>query len=163
MRVYPQANDGDVFHYRDKSELEVDLIVRLRDGRWGAISQKKLVVSCKLWRWKIVRGSCSSQGIYLKTSQIVVITGVRRCGKSSLMFLIKKSLGLKESEFCYCNFDDERIATYPTLLNDIYVLHLEMYRTEPVFFFDEIQEVPGWVFGSQATEAGFWRMRYSWS
>lgn len=91
-----------------------------------------------------MRGSCSSQGIYLKTSQIVVITGVRRCGKSSLMFLIKKSLGLKESEFCYCNFDDERIATYPTLLNDIYVLHLEMYRTEPVFFFDEIQEVPGW-------------------
>ncbi len=49
MRVYAQANDGDVFHYRDKSELEVDLIVRLRDGRWGAIGcQKKLVVSCKL-------------------------------------------------------------------------------------------------------------------
>ena len=48
---------------------------------------------------------------YLKTGQIVVITGVRRCGKSSLMFLIKETLGLKESEFCYCNFDDERIAT----------------------------------------------------
>jgi uncharacterized protein len=44
----------------------------------------------------------------------------------------------------YCNFDDERIAPYPALLNDIYTLHLEMYRTEPVFFFDEIQEVPGW-------------------
>ncbi len=81
---------------------------------------------------------------YLKTGQIVVITGVRRCGKSSLMFLIKETLGLKESEFCYCNFDDERIATYPTLLNDIYALHLEMYRTEPIFFFDEIQEVQGW-------------------
>ncbi len=30
-----QVNDGDLFHYRDKSELEVNLIVRLRDGRWG--------------------------------------------------------------------------------------------------------------------------------
>lgn len=81
---------------------------------------------------------------YLNTGQVVVITGVRRCGKSSLMVLIKDALALSESEFCYCNFDDERITAYPTLLNDIYTLHLEMYRTEPVFFFDEIQEVPGW-------------------
>ena len=81
---------------------------------------------------------------YLNTGQVVVITGVRRCGKSSLLFLIKEALGLSESEYCYCNFDDERIASYPALLNDIYTLHLEMYRTEPVFFFDEIQEVTGW-------------------
>ncbi len=40
MRIYAQANDGDVFHYRDKSGLESDLIVRLRDGRWGAIEVK---------------------------------------------------------------------------------------------------------------------------
>lgn len=81
---------------------------------------------------------------YLNTGQVVVITGVRRSGKSSLMFLIKETLGLNESEFCYCNFDDERLSPYPTMLNDIYSLHLEMHRTEPVFFFDEIQEVPGW-------------------
>lgn len=81
---------------------------------------------------------------YLNTAQVVVITGVRRCGKSSLLFLIKETMGLSESEFCYCNFDDERIAAYPALLHDIYTLHLEMYRTEPVFFFDEIQGVPGW-------------------
>ena len=40
LRVYAQANDGDVFHYRDKSGLESDLIVRLRDGRWAAIEVK---------------------------------------------------------------------------------------------------------------------------
>lgn len=40
IRIYAQANDGDVFHYRDKSELEADLIVRLRDGRWAAIEVK---------------------------------------------------------------------------------------------------------------------------
>jgi predicted AAA+ superfamily ATPase len=40
IRVYAQTNDGDVFHYRDKSGLESDLIVRLHDGRWAAIEVK---------------------------------------------------------------------------------------------------------------------------
>jgi hypothetical protein len=40
IRVYTQINDGDVFHYLDKSGLESDLIVRLRDGRWAAIEVK---------------------------------------------------------------------------------------------------------------------------
>jgi predicted AAA+ superfamily ATPase len=40
IRIYAQHNDGDVFHYRDKSGLEADMIVQLRDGRWGAIEVK---------------------------------------------------------------------------------------------------------------------------
>ena len=40
IRVYAQDMDGDVFHYRDKSGLESDLIVRLRDGHWAAIEVK---------------------------------------------------------------------------------------------------------------------------
>lgn len=40
VRIYAQVNDGDVFHYRDKSGLEADMIVALHDGRWGAIEVK---------------------------------------------------------------------------------------------------------------------------
>jgi predicted AAA+ superfamily ATPase len=40
LRVYAQALDGDVFHYRDKSGLEADAIIHLKDGRWGAIEVK---------------------------------------------------------------------------------------------------------------------------
>ncbi|MDR0682511.1 MAG: DUF4143 domain-containing protein [Dysgonamonadaceae bacterium] len=40
VRIYAQSNDGDVFHYRDKSGLECDMIVQLHDGRWGAIEVK---------------------------------------------------------------------------------------------------------------------------
>ena len=40
LRIYAQTCDGDVFHYRDKSGLESDLIIRLRDGRWAAIEIK---------------------------------------------------------------------------------------------------------------------------
>jgi predicted AAA+ superfamily ATPase len=40
LRVYAQSIDGEVFHYRDKSGLEADVIVHLKDGRWGAIEVK---------------------------------------------------------------------------------------------------------------------------
>lgn len=40
LRVYAQASDADVFHYRDNTGLEVDAIVEARDGRWGAFEVK---------------------------------------------------------------------------------------------------------------------------
>ncbi len=40
LRVYARMLGGDVYHYRDKSGLEADAIVRLNDGRWGAIEVK---------------------------------------------------------------------------------------------------------------------------
>jgi uncharacterized protein len=38
--VYAQSNDGEIFHYRDKDQLEIDLIVSLNDGRWAGIEVK---------------------------------------------------------------------------------------------------------------------------
>ena len=40
MRIYSQVIDGGVFHYRDKSELESDLVIKLHDGRWAAVEVK---------------------------------------------------------------------------------------------------------------------------
>ena len=40
LRVYAQAIDGEVFHYRDKNGLEADAVVHLKDGRWGAVEVK---------------------------------------------------------------------------------------------------------------------------
>ncbi len=40
IRIYAQANDADVFHYRDKTGLEADLIIRQRNGKWAAIEIK---------------------------------------------------------------------------------------------------------------------------
>ena len=40
LRVYSQAIDGVLFHYRDKSELESDLIIKLHDGRWAPVEVK---------------------------------------------------------------------------------------------------------------------------
>ncbi len=40
MRIYAQANDGEVYHYRDKSGLEADAVIVLADGRWAAVEVK---------------------------------------------------------------------------------------------------------------------------
>lgn len=40
LRVYADALDGQVYHYRDKNGLECDAIVHLRNGRYGLIEIK---------------------------------------------------------------------------------------------------------------------------
>ena len=40
LRVYADALDGQVYHYRDKNGLECDAIVHLRDGSYGLIEIK---------------------------------------------------------------------------------------------------------------------------
>lgn len=40
LRVYADATDAAVYHYRDSDGLEVDAIVEARDGTWGAFEVK---------------------------------------------------------------------------------------------------------------------------
>ena len=40
LRTYAAANDGKVSHYRDKSGLECDAVMHLRNGRYGLIEVK---------------------------------------------------------------------------------------------------------------------------
>lgn len=40
LRIYAESLDGSVKHYRDKNGLEVDAIIHLDDGRWGAVEIK---------------------------------------------------------------------------------------------------------------------------
>ena len=81
---------------------------------------------------------------YIKTSQVVVITGVRRCGKSSLLYLLKQKMQLKIEDFCYFNFDDERIVNEISLPEEIDNIHRELYAKDAVLFLDEIQIIDGW-------------------
>jgi predicted AAA+ superfamily ATPase len=40
LRVYAQAIDGEIYHYRDKSGLECDAVVHLRNGKYGLVEVK---------------------------------------------------------------------------------------------------------------------------
>ncbi len=81
---------------------------------------------------------------YIKTRQVVIISGIRRCGKSSLLYLIKEKMKLDEQGYCYFNFDDERIIPDVSILEQIYNQHIETYGNDPVLFFDEIQNISSW-------------------
>ena len=86
---------------------------------------------------------------YIRTGQIVVITGVRRCGKSSLLWLLHQSMKIQQENSVYFNGDDERLQDFSTLdFSQILELHQSMFNTaneeERVYFFDEIQYLYGW-------------------
>ncbi len=40
LRIYAEANNGRVFHYRDANDREIDAVVEMPDGRWGAFEVK---------------------------------------------------------------------------------------------------------------------------
>lgn len=81
---------------------------------------------------------------FIASEQVIIISGVRRCGKSSLLYLIKEQMNLKDQDYCYFNFDDERIIPDILVMDAIYTLHLELYAKEPILFLDEVQNIPYW-------------------
>ena len=73
---------------------------------------------------------------------IVIITGIRRCGKSTLLQQIRATQTEKDY---YINFDDERLASFKVedfqmLLEVLY----ELFGEQKTFYFDEIQNVDQW-------------------
>lgn len=77
-----------------------------------------------------------------------VLVGLRRAGKSYLMYQRIHQLlasGHRIEEICYFNFEDDRLGVMALAdLDTIKTVFEEMFDTQPVFFFDEIQVVEGW-------------------
>lgn len=57
----------------------------------------------------ISREKAEEAGSFLKYPNILIVTGVRRCGKSIFSYLLEK-----EKKFAYINFDDERFIGLKT-------------------------------------------------
>ena len=85
-------------------------------------------------------------------SNIVTVTGVRRCGKSSLLKLAVNSLlksGVGKERILYIGFDDERFSEMKVSdFDEILQAYREMFPHQPLkevyMFFDEIQLIDGW-------------------
>lgn len=77
-----------------------------------------------------------------------VLVGVRQAGKSCLLYQRMQDMvaaGCAPEGLVYVNFDDERLAGMgPADLDSIVQAHSAMSDKRPVFFFDEIQNVPQW-------------------
>jgi len=74
------------------------------------------------------------------SAHALIVSGVRRCGKSTLLFQLLKA---KYREALYLNFEDPRLYDFDR--NDFVRLdELIMELDSKVLFFDEIQIIPEW-------------------
>lgn len=79
---------------------------------------------------------------FASNKEIIVITGVRRCGKSVLLHHLRQHA--TERDY-YFNFEDERLATFMSAhFQMLYEVMLELYGEQHTFYFDEIQNIAGW-------------------
>ena len=96
----------------------------------------------------------------LETNANYVFVGLRRAGKSYLMYqqihqLIEQ--GHSIDEILFFNFEDDRITDMDiTDLDLIKCCYEEMYDHRPIFFLDEIQNIQGWEkFARRLADTGY--------
>ena len=78
----------------------------------------------------------------INSDSILLITGVRRCGKSVLLQHIRHQ---HHEHHYYLNFDDERLINFTVAdFQMMMELFSELYGEEKTCYFDEIQNINGW-------------------
>jgi len=92
---------------------------------------------------------------HISLPHTIVISGIRRCGKSTLLNQVINKFYKKGGY--YFNFEDERLVDFKAEdFNSLYETLLEVYGERKVFFFDEIQNVPKWeVFVRRMQDKGY--------
>ena len=78
-----------------------------------------------------------------ESNQILILKGIRRCGKSTLLLQLIDKLNL--TEFHYLNFEDERLISFnSSTFNVLLEIFYEVDGKHKLFIFDEIQVVENW-------------------
>ncbi len=92
----------------------------------------------------VVRTKLHEIGDYIDAPHTVIISGLRRAGKSTLLAQIARKYYPKNDYF-FVNFEDERFLTFNA--SDFTKLHellIELFGNQKALMFDEIQNIAGW-------------------
>lgn len=102
------------------------------------IDNRKMVANMKVIR----------RDVALRDELRYVFVGVRRAGKSFLMFQRMQDLlakGKSWNDMLYINFEDDRLYGFDIHdFDTILTVHKEMGGHDPILFLDEVQNIEGW-------------------
>lgn len=91
----------------------------------------------------ITREALAVTGEKINLPHVIVITGIRRCGKSTLLRQIAGEY-FGNTDFYYLNFEDERLIGFPAKeFQDILETQMELFGEKKCFLIDEIQQNEG--------------------
>lgn len=111
---------------------------------------EKNVIKQIILRWQelIPQVSLTERTISVEPAANHVFVGIRRAGKSYLLYQYIHQLvqeGHSMEEILFVNFEDERISDIQKdELHLILEAYRELYALQPIIFLDEIQNVEGW-------------------
>jgi uncharacterized protein len=78
---------------------------------------------------------------YIETPFVLILTGIRRSGKSTLLNIVRES----NKNNYLINFDDNRLEQFGFEdFERLYESFIELFDEENSFYFDEIQNIIGW-------------------
>ena len=98
---------------------------------WSTYAQRRVLVKRQINLEAIERNS---------QSKIVAITGIRRCGKSSVLMLLAQKLVNEGKKVCYVNVEDSRLGAEKDVLDQI----LKWFGDEGFLLLDEITSANDW-------------------
>jgi predicted AAA+ superfamily ATPase len=102
---------------------------------WNTYSTKRKLLNREVALENILR---------ISKTKLVSITGIRRCGKSSLMMLIKQKLQASGEKAAYINLEDTRLTDTKDTLDEV----LRWFGDEGTLLLDEVTAAPdyeGWL------------------
>jgi predicted AAA+ superfamily ATPase len=104
------------------------------------VDQQELVLRRQTRDTIISRNGIEKTGSFLKSPNVLLISGMRRCGKSTFAHQVAAGQACAT-----INFDDERLFEFKTShFNLLLEAFLDIYGEFGYLLFDEIQNIPGW-------------------
>ena len=102
---------------------------------------KEVIISQRGFLNKMDQGTPRERGIRIEDSFAIIITGIRRCGKSTFLNQLLK----KQKKGYYINLEDPRLEDFELQdFNRANEILKELYGDKGIYFFDEIQNVDRW-------------------